>query len=176
MTLNEQAIRAAIEALRDATGGTWNASTAQMERVVCAYLSAAVPGDVAGLVERLRGEYRIPITDGLGPAGGDEPNNAQEFVRHFETPPIQHEAATALVSISTALAQKEEACRAAVLENARQREAIERLREALQCVASQKRTDELETSYDVEFADFENAYDQMIEKARAALASIGEAG
>jgi|LakMenEpi03Aug12_release.lakeMendotaPanAssembly.Ray.scaffolds.fasta_scaffold716450_2 hypothetical protein len=49
--------------------------------------------EIAGLCERLRGEYRIPITDGLGPAGGEEPENAREFVRRFETAPIQHEAA-----------------------------------------------------------------------------------
>jgi hypothetical protein len=49
--------------------------------------------DIAGLCKRLRGEYRIPITDGLGPAGGEEPENAREFVRRFETAPIQHEAA-----------------------------------------------------------------------------------
>jgi len=45
------------------------------------------------IVERLRGIYRAPITDGLGAAGGDEPDNPHEFVRKFETPPIQHEAA-----------------------------------------------------------------------------------
>lgn len=45
--------------------------------------------------DRLRGIYRIPITDGLGPAGGEEPNNPNEFVRDFSafTPPIQAEAA-----------------------------------------------------------------------------------
>lgn len=46
------------------------------------------------IVERLRGIYRIPITDGLGPVGGgEEPNNPHEFVRKFETPRIQQEAA-----------------------------------------------------------------------------------
>lgn len=45
------------------------------------------------IVNRLRGIYRIPITDGLGPAGGEEPDNPNEFVRRFETPPIQREAA-----------------------------------------------------------------------------------
>lgn len=50
--------------------------------------------DVDDLVRRLRGEYRIPITDCLGAAGGDEPNNTAEFVRHFPTPEIQKEAAT----------------------------------------------------------------------------------
>lgn len=47
------------------------------------------------ITDRLRGHYRIPITDGLGPVGGDnlEPGNALEYVRQFWTPPIQHEAA-----------------------------------------------------------------------------------
>ena len=39
--------------------------------------------DIAALVERLLGKYRIPITDGLGPAGGEEPDNADYFVRTF---------------------------------------------------------------------------------------------
>lgn len=50
--------------------------------------------DSKELCARLRGEYRIPITDGLGAAGGNEPDNPNEFVRHFVTPPIQKEAAT----------------------------------------------------------------------------------
>ena len=46
------------------------------------------------IVERLRGIYRIPITDGLGAVGsGEEPNNPTEYVSKFETSPIQHEAA-----------------------------------------------------------------------------------
>lgn len=49
--------------------------------------------DRKDLVERLRGIYRIPITDGLGPAGGEEPDNPNEFVRTFPSPPIQIEAA-----------------------------------------------------------------------------------
>jgi len=49
--------------------------------------------ELKDLVRRLRGEYRIPITDGLGPAGGEEPENHKEFVRTFEVPPIQKEAA-----------------------------------------------------------------------------------
>jgi hypothetical protein len=51
------------------------------------------------LVQRLLGQYRIPITDGLGPAGGEEPDNPSEFVRTFETPPIQKEAAIAITSL-----------------------------------------------------------------------------
>lgn len=48
---------------------------------------------MSDLVNRLRGEYRIPITDGLGAAGGEEPENDTEFVRTFPSTPIQVEAA-----------------------------------------------------------------------------------
>lgn len=49
------------------------------------------------LLERLRGVYRIPITDGLGAVGsGEEPENENEFVRKFDVPPIQIEAAEAI--------------------------------------------------------------------------------
>lgn len=57
------------------------------------------PDDMEGLIERLRSKYRIPILDGLGPAGGEEPDNPNEFVRTFDTPPIQKEAADALASL-----------------------------------------------------------------------------
>jgi hypothetical protein len=50
------------------------------------------------LQRRLRGEYRIPIRDGLGPAGGEEPDNPTEFVSRFVVPPIHHEAADALAA------------------------------------------------------------------------------
>jgi hypothetical protein len=63
---------------------------------------------VGELVRRLRGEYRIPITDGLGPAGGDEPDNAKEFVMHYPSTPIQREAADALTSLVARLAECEE--------------------------------------------------------------------
>jgi hypothetical protein len=63
-------------------------------------LQGVTPEAVANLAERLRGEYRIPITDGMGAAGGDEPDNAHEFVRHFPAPPIQMEAAAALTALS----------------------------------------------------------------------------
>ena len=56
------------------------------------------------IVERLRGVYRTPLTDGLGAAGGDEPDNSHEFVRKFETPPIQHEAAEEIVKFREVLA------------------------------------------------------------------------
>ena len=46
---------------------------------------------------------------------------------------------------------------------------IDRLREALQDIAKQKKTDELVTVCDVEYADFEDGYDMCIDTARAAL-------
>jgi hypothetical protein len=52
--------------------------------------------EYTSLVQRLNGEYRIPIMDGLGAAGGEEPANPNEFVRTFETPPIQKEAANVI--------------------------------------------------------------------------------
>lgn len=58
------------------------------------------------LVDRLRGIYRIPITDGLGPAGGEEPDNPNEFVRRFETLPIHHEAADEIERLRTALRER----------------------------------------------------------------------
>lgn len=59
----------------------------------------------ADLVRRLRGEYRIPITDGLGATGGGvEPDNPREFVRRFETPPIQKEAAAFIEDLIAASA------------------------------------------------------------------------
>lgn len=60
---------------------------------------APSPSD-ADLIRRLRGEYRIPITDGLGAAGGEEPDNPNEFVRRFETPPIQREAANRIEALA----------------------------------------------------------------------------
>lgn len=42
-------------------------------------------------------------------------------------------------------------------------------REALRDIAKQKKTTELETEYDVEWADFEGGYDAIIDVARAAL-------
>ena len=56
------------------------------------------------LVKRLRGEYRVPITDGLGAVGsGSEPDNPCQYVRHFETAPIQHEAASRIEELERAL-------------------------------------------------------------------------
>ncbi|MGE3582872.1 MAG: hypothetical protein AB7J28_15830 [Hyphomonadaceae bacterium] len=48
---------------------------------------------MSDIVERLRGVVRVPITDGLGPAGGEEPDNADFFVRTFPTSPLANEAA-----------------------------------------------------------------------------------
>ena len=42
--------------------------------------------DPTDLIKRLRGEHHTPVTDGHGPAGGEEP----------DTPPIQKEAATVI--------------------------------------------------------------------------------
>jgi hypothetical protein len=59
---------------------------------------------MSDLVDRLRGIYRTPIKDGLGPvATSDEPENPKEYIRHFGTPPIQHEAAEALEILQRAM-------------------------------------------------------------------------
>ena len=63
--------------------------------------------DVNDLIRRLRGEYRIPITDGLGAAGGDEPKNPNEFVRTFEVPPINKEAAALIEQQAARIAELE---------------------------------------------------------------------
>lgn len=60
--------------------------------------------DYSDLVSRLNGIYRIPITDGLGAAGGEEPGNSKEFVRTFEVPPIHKEAAAAIEALQAKLA------------------------------------------------------------------------
>ena len=43
---------------------------------------------------------------------------------------------------------------------------------ALREISRQKKTDELETEYDVECADFEGGYDACVDTARAALSEI----
>lgn len=63
---------------------------------------------MSDIVERLNGIYRIPITDGLGVAGGEEPDNPNEFVRTFEATPIQKEAAAEITALRAALASKDE--------------------------------------------------------------------
>lgn len=50
---------------------------------------------------------------------------------------------------------------------------IERLRYVLGRIAVQKRSDELETALAVEYADFQDGYDIMVDEARAALAEGG---
>ncbi|MQX28963.1 hypothetical protein [Sinorhizobium meliloti] len=67
--------------------------------------------DRKDLVERLRGIYRIPITDGLGPAGGEEPDNPNEFVRTFPSPPIQIEAAAEIDRLRRELEEARKALR-----------------------------------------------------------------
>lgn len=60
--------------------------------------------DNKDLVRRLRGIYRIPITDGLGAVGaGEEPDNPDEFVRRFPSIPIQEEAAAKIEALETLL-------------------------------------------------------------------------
>ena len=44
--------------------------------------------------------------------------------------------------------------------------------EALSEISKQKKTTEISTEYEVEFADFEDGYDTCIDEARAALAQI----
>lgn len=59
------------------------------------------PRDLADLIRRLGGEVRIPITDGLGPAGGDEPDNPLEHVQRWDgVPAIQQDAAAVLSALS----------------------------------------------------------------------------
>ena len=45
----------------------------------------------------------------------------------------------------------------------------QRLREALSDIARQKKTNELETEYDAECADFEGGFDACVDRARAAM-------
>lgn len=61
---------------------------------------------MSDLVERLLGVYRVPITDGLGPAGGDEPDNENYFVQTFPTTPIQVEAAREIERLQAENAEK----------------------------------------------------------------------
>lgn len=97
---------------RDNIGDT-AASELEYARSVIAALQAErdaaapkLPDDLAGLVERLNGVYRVPITDGFGAVGsGEEPDNPNEFVRRFETPPIQKEAAAAIQSLVARIAE-----------------------------------------------------------------------
>jgi hypothetical protein len=51
------------------------------------------------IVDRLRGIYRIPVNDGAGLLNGKD-----EYVRQFETSPIQHEAADLIERLRNELA------------------------------------------------------------------------
>lgn len=62
-------------------------------------------GDPKTIVNRLCGVYRTPITDGLGPAGGEEPGNPLEHVRTFEVTPIQHAAAKRILDLEAQLSE-----------------------------------------------------------------------
>ena len=113
MTISPEALEKARDAIEEnivmgdidddtaviTTGGMLGsiAAALQAERDAAA---PKLPDDLAGLVERLNGVYRVPITDGFGAVGsGEEPDNPNEFVRRFETPPIQKEAAAAIQSL-----------------------------------------------------------------------------
>jgi len=54
--------------------------------------------DPSTICDRLRGLYRIPINDGLGPIDGK-----MTFDRQHETPPIQHAAAELIEELQMAL-------------------------------------------------------------------------
>lgn len=65
--------------------------------------------DYKDLTDRLRGHYRVPITDGLGATGGgEEPDNPNEFVRNFPTVPIQLEAANMIEALRTRIKELED--------------------------------------------------------------------
>lgn len=53
------------------------------------------PIDVPALVARLRGIYSVSVNDGCGPLNG-----SMTFERRFDAPPIQHEAADALATLT----------------------------------------------------------------------------
>lgn len=53
-------------------------------------------------------------------------------------------------------------------------EQYEAMVEALEKIAKQMKTDEIETEYDEAVADFEQGYDDCIDTARAALAALKE--
>lgn len=96
---------------------------------------SVTPEAVADLARRLRGEYRIPITDGLGAAGGEEPDNAHEFVRRFPSPPIQNDAAAMLEALAADLvAQKAraDAAEAVVTASEKRRQAAQLLWDVLE--------------------------------------------
>ena len=58
---------------------------------------------------------------------------------------------------------------AAIDMQAAERARADKLLEALENIARQKKTDELDTDYGVEYADFEGGYDAIIDEARTAI-------
>jgi hypothetical protein len=50
------------------------------------------------LIDRLRGQYHLPVNDGAGPLNG-----SMTFSREFPTPPIQKEAAVEIEKLRAAL-------------------------------------------------------------------------
>jgi hypothetical protein len=50
--------------------------------------------DERDIVERLRGQYTVEVRDGAGPLLG-----LNDFTRKFDTPPIQHEAASIIETL-----------------------------------------------------------------------------
>lgn len=63
---------------------------------------------MSDIVERLRGIYRVQITDGLGKVDGNlETDNVNEFVRQFPSPPIQIAAADEITRLRQLLSEAE---------------------------------------------------------------------
>ena len=103
------------------------------------------------LVKRLKETIEFGIFDAPNPVTFDECLAEIEYLR---------------ADLASACAQLREA---ALAEIAALRAENARLRRFVKDAARQKKTTELETEYDVECADFEGAYDYMIDNARAAL-------
>ena len=101
---------------------------------------------------------------------GEKPWGGGDTTRHFKV----RMADIMLAFRGTVQAAAPDLARAlldarAELAAAQQREAG--LVAAMEIIAKQKRTDELDTEHDVEMADFEGGYDAAINVARAALAT-----
>jgi hypothetical protein len=58
------------------------------------------------LVDRLRGQYHLPVNDGAGPLNG-----SMTFSREFPTPPIQKEAADIIEQMLAVLKLCEPFCK-----------------------------------------------------------------
>jgi hypothetical protein len=61
------------------------------------------------LVDRLRGQYHLPVNDGAGPLNG-----SMTFSREFPTPPIQKEAAAVIEGLREVLQNLMDCSRAIV--------------------------------------------------------------